>query len=216
MAKTGRITTLGFISLTLLAIASCRYGPSPVSQPGIDPSSAGSLAMDEYDTNGDGQVAGGELEKAPGLKAALARLDTNGDKAVSAEEVAERVEKWQAMQTGLTSFSFTVTLDGIPLQDATVTFVPEVFLGDDIKAAVSTTNLSGRGKATVPKEDRPDPQATPPGMYFGMYLVKISKIVGGAETIPARYNGPTTIGQEVAPDVSEIAGNRVVYELKSK
>jgi hypothetical protein len=173
------------------------------------------MALELYDTDGDGKVAGGELEKAPGLKAALPRLDTNKDGGVSADEVAARIEMWQATKIGLTSFLFKATLDGAPLTEATVTFVPETFLGDEIKAGTSTTDFAGVGAATIPKDQRPQP-TTPPGMQLGMYRVKISKLVNGKETIPRKYNEETILGQEVANDVTEIANNRVVYALTSK
>jgi hypothetical protein len=195
--------------------ASCDRGPAAVRPPSIDASAAGELAIDQYDSDGDGLVSGDELEGAPVLKAALPRLDTNADKAVSADEVTARIEHWQATGMGLTSFGFTVTLDGRPLEGATVTLEPEAFLGDDIRPAVATTDLFGTGGPSVPKDQRPTAE-TPPGVQLGLYRVKITKIVAGKETIPARYNAQTTLGQEVSPDVPEIANRRVVYALKSK
>jgi hypothetical protein len=194
---------------------SCSRGPQRVEQPDISPSSAGGLAVEQYDTNGNNLVDGAELDMAPGLKAALPRLDTNHDNAVSADEVAARVEQWQFMRTGLISFNFKVTLDGTPLQDATVTFEPESFLGEEIKPASCTTNMFGGGGATIAKEDRPSP-THPPGMHLGLYKVKVSKIVAGKETIPLRYNRETILGQELAPDVPEIGNNRVAYALTTR
>jgi hypothetical protein len=181
----------------------------------MDASRAGRLAIEEYDADGDGVVSGNELEKAPGLRAALPRLDTNSDKAVSAEEVAARIEQWQLMRTGLMSFSFLVTIDGRPLTEAEVTFEPETFLGEEIKPASCTTNRFGGGGATIAKEDRPSP-TYPPGMHLGLYKVRISRIVEGKETIPRKYNADTILGQELAPDVPEIANNRVAYALTTQ
>jgi hypothetical protein len=53
-------------------------------------------------------------------------------------------------------------------------------------------------------------------MHLGIYKVKISKMDAGKETIPAKYNESTTLGQEVAQDVGEIANKRVVYALTTK
>ena len=53
-------------------------------------------------------------------------------------------------------------------------------------------------------------------MHLGFYKVKISKRVNGKETIPAKYNEATLLGQEVAPDVPKILNNRVVYALTTK
>src|SRR5262245_76907 len=76
------------VGATLATLTACNSGPARVTQPYIDSSAAGEGAMQQYDTNGDGVVNGEELEKAPGLKAALPRLDSNGDKGISADEVA--------------------------------------------------------------------------------------------------------------------------------
>jgi hypothetical protein len=196
-------------------MSSCNYGPPAVEQPAIDPSDAAELAIEQYDTSGDGIIAGDELDRAPALRTALARLDSSGDGGVAADEIERRIRQWQEMRTAVSLFAFTVTLDGSPLIGASVTFEPEEFLGGEVKAAGCATNDFGRCGATIPDDQRPDP-TTPPGMHFGLYRVKISKVVGGRETIPARYNDKTTLGQEVAADVPEINNNRVVYALTTK
>jgi hypothetical protein len=201
--------------LISLLFSSCNYGPPRVQAPEISPSRAGRQAIEDYDIDGDGVLAGEELSKTPGLKAALARLDTNNDNGLSADEVADRIDAWAKNGIGVMTFGFTVTLNGSPLSDAVATFEPEAFLGDEIKPASCTTNRYGGGSATIAKQDRPDP-TWPPGMHLGFYKVKISKIAAGKETIPAKYNDATVLGQEVAPDVSEILNNRVVYALTSK
>jgi hypothetical protein len=205
---------LAIASLVLVSIAGCQGGPAPVKQPSINASTAGKLAMEQYDTNGDGKVAGDELEKAPSLKAALPRLDTNGDGAVDADEIAARVNAWKAMETAMTGVPCKVTLDGQPLVEATVTLEPEAFLGDEVKAAYGTTNAFGMAGPTIPKEQRPDP-TLPGGAHFGLYKVRISKVVNGKEIIPARYNTNTTLGLEVSYDEPGIAKMNVPFDLKS-
>ena len=210
-----QVAAAAFISIGAVPLCSCGGGPSPVRPPSISAAAAGREAMAQYDTNGDGVVSGAELENAPGLKAALPRLDSNQDKAVDADEVAARIAQWQEAGIGLMSFGFRVTLNGSPLADALVTFEPEAFLGDDVKTASCTTTSAGVGGATIAEQDRPDP-TWPAGMQHGIYKVKISKVVGGKETIPPKYNQATVLGQEVAQDVDEIANRRVVYALSTK
>jgi hypothetical protein len=185
-----------------------------VKQPSIDPTSAGRQAMEQYDTNGDGKVAGDELEKAPALKAALPRLDTDQDGGVTADEVAARVNAWKAMQSGMTGVRMNFTLDGQPLADANVTLEPEAFLGDEVIAAVGVTSQFGDASPSIPKEQRPDP-TLPGGAHFGLYKVRVSKMVNGKETIPARYNAETTLGQEVSYDDPGMKSNNIRFVLKS-
>lgn len=196
-------------------LGGCRQGPGVIRPPDVSASRAGKLAMEEYDANGDGFVDGEELEAAPGLKAALANLDQDGDGRVSADEVAQRVRSWQSTRTGLTSIGCLVELDGRPLVGAEVVFEPESFLGDEFHTAVGTTNRMGFASPLVPKENRPTPE-TPPGLPLGLYKVRISKVVNGAEQIPARYNTETTLGQQVAFDDPAMANNRVALRLTSK
>jgi len=203
------------VSLSSLFLVSCSSRPPAVSGPDIDPESAASAAIEAFDVNHDGALSGDEFAKSPALGSALKRIDTNADGSASADEIAQRIGNWQASGIALTSFGFTVTLDGRPLEGATVTFEPEAFLGDSIKSASCQTNVSGGGGASIPKEMRGDP-SDPPGMHLGFYKVKISKLVDGAETIPAKYNTETVLSQEVALDVPEMMNNRVVYALETK
>jgi hypothetical protein len=198
----------------IVPMASCNRGPARVGQPGISPSGAGSSAIEAYDKNNDGMISGTELEAVPALKAAFPRFDTSGDKGVSADEIAARVNAWKAMRTGLASVRLHVTLDGQPLTGAEVVFEPEPFLGDEVKKATGTTNQFGDVAPTVAKEDRPDP-TLPGGVHFGLYKVRISKKTNGREIIPARYNTATTLGQEVAYDDPGILNNNLAFNLKS-
>jgi len=201
------------VSLALATLASCNSGPARVAQPYISAGAAGSAAMDEYDTNGDGAVAGDELEKAPSLKAALKNLDKDGDSRVTAAEVTERVQAWQSQNTGLTNVRCLVVMDGRPLVGADVVFEPESFLGDEIETAVGVADSSGTVSPVIPKDKRPTPQ-TPPGLRLGLYKIKISKIVGGKETVPARYNAETTLGQEVSADDPSMKQSQIVFKLQ--
>jgi hypothetical protein len=170
--------------------------------------------MEQYDSDGDGKVAGPELDKAPALKGALAIIDTDGDKSVSEDEIAARVDAWKAMETAITNARCHVTLDGQPLADAEVTFEPESFLGENIKTATGKTNQLGDASPSVAKEDLPDP-SFPGGVHFGLFKVRISKVVNGKETLPAKYNTETTLGMEVSYDDPGMKSNNIQFALKS-
>ncbi|MEO2045869.1 MAG: EF-hand domain-containing protein [Pirellulales bacterium] len=210
------VTPQNLFALSLLALAiGCSGMPGRVVPPGIDPEDAAEQAMEIYDTDGDGFVADSELDNAPGLKAAMKTLDTDGDEKVSEEEVAERIRAWQKTGVGITSINCKVLIKNLPLQGATVTFVPEVFLGDEIKAAVGISGPLGELSPKIPKENRPRPDS-PPGLQLGLYQVRVSKMVKGKETIPAKYNTETTFGQEVSDDDPAIQGHRVIFKVTKK
>lgn len=195
-------------------IAGCSRGPARVKQPSIDPTAASARALEAYDANRDGIIAGGELEASPSLKASLTRFDANQDGGISAAEIAERINAWKAMKTGLASVRCQVTLDGKPLSGAALDFVPEAFLGEHIKPARGTVNQFGDAAPTVSDADKPDPKL-PGGVHFGLFTVKVSKPSGGKEVIPARYNVQSTLGLEVSYDEPGIRDNNLAFRLKS-
>jgi len=205
-----RVVRCGVVSVCLgvLAGAGCSQTPPRVAAPAINPTAAGQLAIEQYDTDGDGLIQGDELNKAPPLKSALENLDTNQDGGVSAEEIAERVKAWQQTKVGVVSLSCTVTHRGQPLQGATVKFVPEKFLGDEIQAATGQTDQFGVASLNVPAD--PDLPGGAPGVQCGLYRVEITK--QGAD-VPAIYNIQTILGQEVADDCAAVRRG-IVFELK--
>ena len=186
----------------LLAITTtgCSGRPARVEPPDIDAASAGTAAVAAYDADGDGAIAGSELERAAPLKSSLDTVDTNKDGKVTAEEITQRIEVWQTSRVGVLPLVSHVTLDGHPLDEATVTLVPAPFLGSNLKPATGVTDAIGMTSLTIDEEFRVAPDVT--GVQCGWYQVRISKQQDGQEMLASRYNSETTLGCEVAPDRS--------------
>jgi hypothetical protein len=206
---------LTWVSLgcAVLLAGGCTGGPSALEPPSVDPDDAAEQAMELYDKDGDGFLAGAELDAAAGVKAAMETIDTDQDGKATADEISARIEAWGKTGTGLTTCDFRVTLEGKPLEGAKVTFDPEPFLGEEFKAAVGQTNANGDVSVTIPKDQRV-PADAPPGLYLGLYKVRFSKMVNGAESLPAKFNTETIIGQQIAPDDPAVAEQRVKFDLK--
>jgi hypothetical protein len=210
------VPTTGALGVGMLAaLAGCSGGPSRVQAPSISASGAASEAMTAYDKDGDGFIAGAELDAATGIKAAMATLDLDKDGKASEAEIEQRIESWQATGLGVMSIACRVTLDGKAVDEATVTFEPEPFLGTEVKQGVGTTRGGGMANVSVLKENRPAADY-PPGMQFGLFKVKISKQAGGKETIPAKYNTESVLGQQVSTDDPAIMSQLIKFDLTSK
>jgi hypothetical protein len=175
--------TIVVIGAALVIVGGC--GPATVPSPTI-PSNAPQKAMETYDTDKNGTLDSAELEKAPGLKAAFA-----GSGKVAANDIAARIADWKRSGYGRLSFILTVKHNGRPLPGATVTLVPETFLGNEFQPAVGETDASG---TTVPTVAAGGPDAVS-GAAQGFYRVQVTKI--GA-SIPAKYNTKTILGLEVS------------------
>lgn len=163
-------------------------------------------AITQYDANRDGIIGADELEQAPAIKAALERLDTDGDGGVSGPEIAARIEAWQKSKVGRQSVICRVVYQGEALDGATVRFLPEKFLGNEMPAASGISDPTGTAIMGVGGADLP-------GVPCGLYRVTISKVVDGTETIPPEYNAKTTLGLEVAQDAPS-AREAVRFELE--
>jgi hypothetical protein len=203
------------ISGVCAAFVGCSGSPQRIEGPAFDPVGSAAKAMEIYDKDGDGLIAEEELEAAVSLKAAIKNLDKDKDGKISSEEISNRISSWQSQRIGLMLFQCSVTMDGSPLSGVKIKFEPEEILGDIIRGAEATTNMVGTAIPFIPL-DQQDGQNQPTGMDPGLYKVRFSLIVDGKETIPARYNTETIIGQEVSEDDPAISNNRVQYNLKSK
>lgn len=195
MSNSGRRLWAIVITLGLLGAGACSNTPPRVPQPGINPN-AGSDAMKQYDSDGDGKIAGEELDKAPAIKAALKNLDTNGDGGVSADEIDARIAAWKESKLGRTGIMISITRNGAPLEGATVKLIPEKFLGENIQPAQGTSDEWG---VVMPKIASQDDADFGDGMQVGLYRAEITK---SGEEIPAKYNTQTELGFEVAQDMA--------------
>jgi hypothetical protein len=179
-------------SLALLAAGCARGGPEG---PQVSPRAAARAALAEYDTNKDGALDAQELQRCSALLGALKRIDKNNDGRLTADEIADRLTFLQREGT-LMGISVEVTLDGRPLPGATVTLVPEKFMGPAFKPVSAVTDDIGAGQL---KGEGAGEDAVP----LGYYRILVSKKnAQGQETIPARYNTNTILGQEIAPDAA--------------
>ena len=177
--------------LTFSGLMGCGNSVPPRVVPDLPDASAASKAMELYDTNHDGFLDAKELEKVPGLKAAIKQVDTNHDGKISEQEIADRIKSWADSQIGRMPVVCRVTHNGKPLAGAKVVFVPEKFLGGTIQPGSGTTSATGYANISCPYAADPSVKGLSPGFY----RVEITK---DGEKIPAKYNTETTLGAEAA------------------
>jgi hypothetical protein len=109
---------------------------------------------------------------------------------VTAEDIDGRIAEWKKAKVARISFMATVNHNGTPLPGATVTYVPEAFLGSELQTATGQTDDQGHTIPTVPVSGPEDAMGVAPGFY----RVQITK---QGENIPAKYNTDTVFGAEV-------------------
>lgn len=158
-----------------------------------------------HDADNNGKLSGEELDKCPGLKAALPRL--NGGE-VTADMIAARIRAWQETKAGRLPAACVVYHNGSPLEGAEVKFVPEKFLGDNMPSGSAMTDAGGTAQVSMAGVEGTahDPFGLPPGFY----RIEITK--PGLD-IPAKYNTETVLGAEIALD-SGIMQNDIRLNLE--
>ncbi len=206
------LRSLGGWSLCALALVGCSSAPARVTAPPINPN-AGTDAVTKLDKNADGGIDATEAKLAPAFleTGAKGRLDANADGKVTADEITARVNKWAESQIGITQYSLAITLDGRPLEGATIKLVPEDWLGTEIKGGTGETDASGRANITMAPGDLKKGEEGLQGMRLGYYKVEVTH---PSATIPAKYNTATEIGVEIAPDDIDIG--RAILPLTSR
>jgi hypothetical protein len=175
----------------LLLWTGCSREPSAPPLPRLSPSTAASKAMTLYDLDGNGRLSLGEITQAPALRASWSEMDTDRDGELSHDEIAARVRAWRDSTARMMKATATIYLKGQPLAGATVTLEPVEFLGPNYPSATAVTDERGTARLTANDQSYP-------GVYLGLYTVRVSKLEGGKETIPARYNTESRLFYEVS------------------
>jgi hypothetical protein len=208
------IRSCGIFSPALVAtIAGCLGSgkPAALALPEVDPPAAAKAAISAYDKNGDGAIGGDELAAVPAIERHLTEYDKDSNKSVSEQEIADRLKVIYASGT-MTPFVCTILYNNQPLEGATVTFEPEVFLADQLKPATGTTGYDGTARILVADSDLPEPNRKLRSMYMGVYKVSVTH---PSVQIPKAYQGKETV---LGYDVNGAAtwGDKVTWQLDSR
>lgn len=181
----------GFALLALAITMGCQKGPMG---PKFNPKKSAQLAIEQYDKDGDGALDETEIAACPGLVCAAPRVDKDEDGRITEDEIVRRIKYYKSAPVRVVSGSIKVMKRGKPLEGATVTFEPETFLGEDFQPCSGVTDEYGGGFI-----DREGSEY--PGIFLGMYRVRVSKVVKGKESISKEFNTESTLGYESAADI---------------
>lgn len=217
VTRESRVTRRAASSLALVGVVfltGCSGRPSRVNVAAIDPSDAADQAISTYDKDGDQQLSEVELREVPGILKWRQLYDLNSDKFVSAEEIAQRLEKWKADKLGFRSVSVSVRLDGRPLPNVEVSLAPEPYLGEGIRPATGKTNTFGNASLTVSTDDLPEAIKQRgikiSGIYPGTYKISLSH---PSRKLPLVSRDGLPLGDEIALDT---AGASFSIDLSSR
>ena len=179
--------------VSLLATScGCSDRPSRVEGPDLSPGKVARQAIRRYDRNDDGQLTREEL--SPGLSALARRADVDSDGALTKSEIVERLKAHVEGRIGLQEVCGVVLMDGHPLPDATVSFVPDPVLEGVVEPASGKTDTKGFVELRIEGSD-------PSGVRPGFYQVRVSKKdASRREIVPPQYNSESELGEEIGVD----------------
>jgi len=203
------LVVIVILAAGIASCAGCSDSPSRISTIAWDADKLADQAIADLDKDSDGQLSMKELKAAPGLKSLAQQYGSQDGKKparnfrLSRENIHQRLEYYQKMRGGLSSFTCRVMLNGRPISGATVRLIPESFQGDTIKRAVGISTPQGQAQLVTEG-------AEIPGVRMGMYRVEITS---SDNPIPAKYNTQTTLGVEISGMASS-AGYHV-FDLRS-
>jgi hypothetical protein len=179
-----------------LLLGGCRFSSSTIEVPEWDPAAAADRALSEYDTNGDRKLSREELKKSPGLLSAIDAFDQDGDRSISGDELTSKLNEIRQQDAALVEITCVVTRGGQPLEGATVKFVPEPFMGEDVKPAMGVTARDGTAFPSVDEQELPeDFRGRVRGVPCGVFRVLVTH---PTIAVPARYNTQTELGRIIS------------------
>jgi len=185
----------GLAGSLLLCLVGCGGDDGPAfPEVRVDPAEVAANVVAQFDKDGDGEISPSELKKSKGLLKLTKgesqlmqeyRLDSDGSGTVSEEEFTKKfTDCFADLRQG---YSCHIDYRGEPLEGATVTLIPEEFMGDIPEASAETDSS---GNCSVGTADGLD------GAVPGIYKITITH----PETkIPAKYNDKSTFSVALDP-----------------
>lgn len=184
----------GMAGLTLL-ILGCNGTPAGITRPKFDPAGSTARALKEFDANGDQKLNKDELQKCPGLLAAIGKFDQDRDGTISAGELETNLREIEKQGAGLVAMTCDVRRGGQPIEGATVKFIPEGFLAGAVNTATGVTGPDGSATPSVADDDLPQEiRGKVRGVPSGVFRVEVTH---PSISIPAKFNTETTVGRLV-------------------
>ena len=147
---TSSVRALSILSVVVI-FCSCKFQPNGVQPPAIEVALSAERAIEQYDEDRDGKLSKQELSQSA---LTLEFWDGDGDRFLSREEIQGRLERYLEREVGLIGLGCYVTLDGQPLENAIVRFIPEKFLGDAIQPAMGVTDERGGASLSLSENDQ--------------------------------------------------------------
>jgi len=195
------------VACSALCVVGCNSRQARVPAPGWDPPLIAARALEQLDADSDITIDPTEAEAVPGIAAAFVRLDADSDGRLSESELQARFAFYEKLRTGLVAQSFRILLNGRPVADAKVDFVPEEFQGGVTEVASGLTDYSGFVVPQTVGQEKP-------AMQIGFYRVLLYPAAASADK-PLETRSP--VGVEVSPvnESYEPGGPTLRFETSS-
>jgi hypothetical protein len=173
------------IGCAVLALTGCGGGggKSVVIADQLDPVVVGKRAIELYDSDKNGSIDATELKQSPALASALTRIDANKNGAISEEEIADRIRKYQE-QSDLVPLSLHIERNLAPVSGATIVFEPDKLMGEGLITFQGTSDSSGAVVLVGEGVDLP-------GLPLGLYRVRVSGPVEAIQGCEVAEDSPT-------------------------
>jgi len=205
-----RRTWFAMVCISFLTASGCTSSPTAAPKLKVDPAKATEAAFARLDTNGNQQISQEEAAGCPALAGSMQRFDTDGSGQISTDEFEAELTRWVEELTRIVSVRCLVTLDGQPLEGATVKFVPVPFLADGTLPASGKTSVNGSASIGIEGKNLPDDFKRLKGVQLGLYQIEITH---PQTMVPEKYNSATTLGCLVTRKTTD---KPVVFNLKSR
>lgn len=182
-----RLATSVIAALAVITLGGCGPArPARVMQPAFSPAEVTRCVLQLADGDGDGECTMEELALVPGLKFAIADLDSDKNGSLSGQEISNWLETLRRSKVAIETAPVRILQGGEPVPGVLVEIIPEPCMGNTSLAAEGHTNNAGIAMLRIP--------SLPLGAHFGIYRLKITGKDRSGQPIPAQYSSESSFG----------------------
>jgi hypothetical protein len=161
-------------AIGILASLGCTTHPRAVKPPKYDAQAFASALLQRCDADGDDSLNKQEAEGAPGILSGWSKYDTNGNGAVSRDELQARVEHWSSLGDGLIPITCDLRLRGRRIGNVQVKLVPDEAFDGVVQPAMTISDPNRATFLSIPPDLKLPEHSKLTGMQYGLFRVEVS------------------------------------------
>ncbi|WP_425396999.1 hypothetical protein [Aeoliella sp.] len=158
----------------LIVLPGCGGNDIGISVPDYNPPSFAQAVVAAADADSSASLSKQEAASLPGIASRWDRYDTDGDGALTIEEIEQRAQKWVDRDVAIGVVGFKVMHQGRQISQVSVQLVPEEVHNGAILPGMGESQEHRDGYFHIPNDLKGEKWKDRRGIQLGLYRVEVS------------------------------------------